>query len=286
MRQALTAAAMAVLVGCAQGPVAPREEDPARYVQPTPTPTPLATGSVIEETVGDQKATIVLPEGFRKGSTERYPTLIYFHSYQTDHQQLTKLTRFVRMAPPGWVLASGDLGGESHWGNEKAIALHTQLMAHLRDRYQADPSRLYYAGFSMGGGTALLAAMAAKGTADEPAAVATSQGWTDLMQMREARNGMYAPSIDTAYGGTISAADRARTDLVARAGELAGIPLYIEHGDADQYVPPIQAENLRDRLRSLGIAPSFRIFPGLGHTENTIHEGSIYDFFADKRRAT
>lgn len=282
MRQALTGISMLVLVGCAQSPAAPDAEDPARYVQPTPAP--LTTGTVIEEAVGEQKATIVLPEGFKKGATERYPTLVFFHSYQQDSRQLTKLTRFVRLAPPGWVLASADLGGDAHWGNQKAISLHLQLMAHLRDRYQADPTRVCYVGFSMGGGTALLAAMAAKGTPDEPAAVATSQGWTNLMQMREVQNGMYASSIDAAYGGAVSVADRARGDLVARAAELAGIPLFLEHGEADTYVPPSHARNLHDRLTELGLAHVFRIHAGLGHTENTIHEGLIYDFFQGKQR--
>lgn len=285
MRQALTGIAMLMLVGCTQPPATPFEDDPARYAQPTPLPTPLAAGTVIEETVGEQKATIVLPEGFKKGSTERYPTLVFFHSYQQDSHQLTRATRFVRLAPPGWVIASADLGGDAHWGNPKALSLHAQLMAHLRDRYQADPTRLCYVGFSMGGGTALLAAMATKGTPDEPAAVASSQGWTDLMKMREVQNGMYASSIDAAYGGAVSVEDRARGDLVARVGELAGIPLFLEHGDADQYVPPAHSQNLHDRLVSLGIAHAFRIHAGLGHTENTIHEGLIYDFFQDKRRA-
>lgn len=284
MRRALTVVAMWMLAGCTQGPVIPEEGEPARYAQPTPTPAPLATGKVIEEAVGEQMATIVLPEGFKKGSTERYPTLIYFHSYQQTAQQLTRLTRFPRLAPPGWVLASADLGGD-HWGNPKAMTMHAQLMTHLRDKYQADPTRLYYVGFSMGGGTALLAAMAAKGTPNEPAAVATSQGWTNLMRMREVQNGMYASSIDAAYGGSLTAEDRTRTDMVGRASELSGIPLYVEHGDADQYVPPSHSQNLHDRLQALGIAHAFRIFPGLGHTENTIHEGLIYDFFADKRRA-
>lgn len=285
MRQALTGGAMLLLLGCSQGPVPPSEGDPARYVQPMPTPTPLATGTVLDETLGEQKVTIALPEGFKKGSTERYPTLIYFHSYQQDSHQLTRLTRFVRLAPPGWVLASGDLGGEAHWGNEKAISLHNQLVAHLRETYQADPARLYYVGFSMGGGTALLAAMATKGTLNAPAAVATSQGWTDLMQMREVQNGMYASSIDAAYGGSVSEEERARTNLVERASELSGLPVYIEHGDADQYVPVAHAQNLHDRLTTLGFAHAFRIFPGLGHTENTIHEGLIYDFFANKQRS-
>lgn len=285
MRRALTGVAMLLMVGCTQGPVAPGEDDPARYVRPAPTPGPLASGTVLEETIGGDRATIVLPEGFQQGSTERYPTLVYFHSYEQDSHQLTRLTRFVQLAPPGWVLASADLGGPTHWANERAIALHHQLVDRLRTTYQADPTRIYYAGFSMGGGAALLAAMAAKGTPDAPAAVATSQGWTDLMAMRAVQNGMYASTIDAAYGGSLSEAERARTDLVARASELSGLPLYIEHGDADQYVPPSQAQRLDERLTSLGIAHAFKLYPGLGHTEHTIHEGAIYDFFADKRRA-
>lgn len=287
MRRGLTACAVLLLlgpVGCAETPANPA---PIPSVQPyvQPSPPPLTSGQVVDETVAGQNVETYLPEGYSAGSAERYPLVVFFHSYQRDSHQMMKFTRFARLAPPGWILSSGDLGGEQHWGNEQAITLHQAMMVHLRSHYLVDPTRIYYVGFSMGAGTALLAALACKGTDDEPAAVASSQGWTNLAAMRTVHDGMYASSIDAAYGGSLTPDEQKRTDLVSRASEFAGFPLYLEHGDADQYIPPAQSQALHDQLDSLGIANDFSLFPGLGHDEHTIHEGAILDFFNGKRRA-
>ncbi|HEY9900422.1 MAG TPA: PHB depolymerase family esterase [Pantanalinema sp.] len=286
IRLKCTALLLAILApaGCVQAP--PHVDDPARdYAPPRPSPNPLGAARVVEETYEGQNLVISLPATFDPASADRYPLVVFFHSYDQDARQMTKLTRFARLsADLGWIAASGDLAGPSHWGNPRAIAMHQAMLRRLRERYPIDDRRIYYAGFSMGGGTALLAALATKGTPDAPAAIATSQGWTDLARMREAKDGMYAASIDAAYGGALSESARARTDLVARAGELVGIPLYMEHGDADQYVPVTHSERLKAALDAAGVASTFKIFGGLGHNEATIHEGVILDFFKDKRR--
>ncbi|MNY08714.1 esterase [compost metagenome] len=277
--------ALLLPLGCVQAP--PHVEDPTRdYTPPRPSPNPLGAAKVVEESHEGQNVVVSLPATFDPTSGDRYPLVVFFHSYDQDARQMTKLTRFAKLtADLGWIAASGDLAGPAHWGNERAIAMHQAMLRRLRERYPIDPNRIYYAGFSMGGGTALLAAIAARGTADAPAAVATSQGWSDLSRMREPHDGMYATSIDTAYGGALSEAQRARTDLVARAAELSGIPVYIEHGDADEYVPITHSERLKAALDAAGIANTFKRFAGLGHNEGTIHEGVILDFFKDKRRS-
>jgi dienelactone hydrolase len=275
--------------GCAQGapqaPVPPNDPSLHPYVA-LPTPEPLAQGKVVEEVLGAQQLVIALPPGYQDVASASYPTVVFLHSYQQDAHQLTKNTRFVRFAADlGWIVAAGDLAGEQHWGNPRAIAMHRAMLSRLRDHYHADPHRWYYTGFSMGGGTALLAALECKGTDDEPAAVASSQGWSDLGALRGFKDGLYQASIDAAYGGTFTDADRARGDLVSRAKDLAGIPIYLEHGDADEYLPISQSQALDQALAGLNLPHVFRTYQGLGHSETTIHEGAILDFFKDKRRA-
>lgn len=274
-----------ILCGCA----APTPPAPPPPEPPTPTPPPslppLLKDQIIDEPIQDQPAEILLPTGFRAGGSDRYPLLVFFHSYQQDCHQLALRTRFAKFtANLGWILASSDLGGPSHWGNPAAIAYHRSFLARLREHYQVDPSRIYYVGFSMGGGTALLAAMEEKGSSDEPAAVVSSQGWSDLLSMRQVRDGMYASSIDAAYGGTINETQRARTAIAARAVELSGIPLYLEHGESDTYVPPSQSQALHIALEALNLPHVFKIHAGLDHGETTIHEGAIVEFLRDKQR--
>src|SRR5438067_2166061 len=71
----------------------------------------------------------------------------------------------------GWVAASGDLTGRAYWGDDAAIAQLGNLMKALVTDHQVDPKRLYLVGFSMGGGTALLAAERLASLPYRPAAV-------------------------------------------------------------------------------------------------------------------
>lgn len=275
-----------ILGGCAAPPSepVPAPSDPPAQ-KPLPSVPPLLKDQIINEPIQEQPAEILLPTGFRAGGSDSYPLLVFFHSYEQDCHQLALRTRFPKFtANLGWILASSDLGGPSHWGNPAALVHHRAFLKRMRDHYQADPSRIYYVGFSMGGGTALLAAMEAKGSSDEPAAVVSSQGWSDLLLMRQVRNGMYASSIDAAYGGTISEAQRTRTALATRAAELSGIPLYLEHGGSDTYVPPGQSQALHSALEALNLPHAFKIHAGLDHGETTIHEGAIIEFLRDKQR--
>lgn len=275
MRRELLLATLCGLGGCAAvPPPAPLEPGPARpWVQPSPDP---AAGRLQEIRLGAQAVLVGLPPGYPGAG--RYPLLLFFHSYQRDAHQIS-LTRFPALAlGAGYVLVSADLGGPTHWGQPRAIALVQDLLTQLRGRYQLEPRRTYFAGFSMGGGTALLAAMELP-PALRPAAVASSQGWSDLVAMRTVQDGMYAASIDAAYQGGLTPAERRRGDLRARASELAGVRIFLEHGEADAYVPPSHSSELAARLTAVGLMPLLRLYPDLGHAETTIHEGAILEFF-------
>ncbi|MNY83091.1 hypothetical protein D3C86_2256190 [compost metagenome] len=49
-------------------------------------------------------------------------------------------------------------------------------------------------------------------------------------------------------------------------------------------MPVTHSERLKAALDAAGVTSIFKLFPGLGHNETTIHEGMILDFFKDKRR--
>lgn len=284
LRTGLALVLLGLCLGC-QAPVSPPEPSP-EPLAPGPSPVPpipqSAGMTVLEGHFADQDVQVVLPTNVEQGPQR--PLLLFFHSYDRDQTQLVRMTRLARFAADrGWISACGALGGPAHWGNPRSLALHRQLLGELKARYRIDPARVYFVGFSMGGGTALMAAMEARGTPEAPAAVAVSQGFTDLAAMRSSADGLYAASIEAAYQGPLSEADRARGDLVERASELKGLPIYLEHGDADRFVSPSHSQQLARRLQELGSPLTFKLWPGLGHGENTIHDGAIIEFLERAR---
>jgi acetyl esterase/lipase len=231
--------------------------DPTRIVYPTPT---LEAGKL-------------------------YPAIVFAHGHGMDQTQMTERTTLAEAAAKeGWLAASGAFGGRAAWANDGAQkdvgALVQELVAH----HQADPKRIYLVGFSMGGGTALLAAENASTLAFRPAAVVSTQGFTDLKAMTtsEAGGGSYAFSINQAYGGLLGDADAQAHSPVDHADRLAGIPVYLEHGEADTAVPFSHSTHMATRLTELGAPPELHTYPGLGHSEETIHVSQIMAFLRGK----
>jgi len=107
----------------------------------------------------------------------------------------------------GWILASADLGGTSHWGNDSALSHQMNLIQYVIDNYRGDPDRIYVHGASMGGGTALLTCenLASRIIRIDgeprtflPAACAVTYGWTNLTRIWE--DGLFRDTIEGAYG--------------------------------------------------------------------------------------
>lgn len=273
--------------GCGQlgQSAAPPSDPPASYHPAVvATPSPGLQGQIVEGKVGTQAMVVSLPPGFDASGGQRYPLLVYDHSYEGDHDQLVQRTSFPQLTQAaGWIAVCGDLDGPTHWGNEAALFDQNALIQAMITRYHADPARIYLVGFSMGGGTALLSAINLDHFPFQVAAVASSQGWVDLDQMRQVDNGAFRATIDAAYGGTLTDQDEQAHSPLQLASDLAGIPVYLEHGESDQVVPPSQSRELDDALVSLGDSPEFHLYPDLGHTEDTIHDQAIIDFFQGKR---
>jgi dipeptidyl aminopeptidase/acylaminoacyl peptidase len=253
----------------------------------TPAPATHTTPSdlkVLNTTVSGDPTRIIEPQGGRQPGA-LYPVVIFFHGAGMDQTQLTDRTDLAeKAAAEGWLSASGLLTGRAHWADDDALRAAGALIQTLVSQYQADPKRIYLVGFSMGGGTALLAAENASTLAFKPAAVVSTQGFTDLKAMTtpEAGGGTYALSINLAYGGQLDDADAQRHSPVDQAERLAGIPVYLEHGQADTSVPYTHSTHMAARLTELGLPPELHTYPGLGHSEETIHSAQIMDFLRGK----
>ncbi|MDB5101209.1 MAG: hypothetical protein JWM80_5630, partial [Cyanobacteria bacterium RYN_339] len=214
-----------------------------------------------------------------------YPAVVFAHGHGMDQTQLTERTDLAEAAAAeGWLAAAGAFGGRAAWANDIAQKSVAALVAELVAHHQADPRRIYLVGFSMGGGTALLAAENAAALAFKPAAVVSTQGFTDLKAMTqlEAGGGSYAASINFAYGGRLDEISAQAHSPVDQAQKLAGIPVYLEHGEADTAVPATHSTHMAARLTELGTPAELHTYPGMGHSEETIHVSAIMGFLRGK----
>ncbi len=256
---------------------------PALTVPPASTRGLPAGTRVLDLSVSGDPTRLVLPPGAGDGT--RRPLLVFLHGHGMDQTQLTDRTSLAEVAArQGWLAAAGTLGSRAHWANDGALRAVGALVKEMVDTHGADPSRIYLVGFSMGGGTALLAAGNPLGLPYRVAAVVSTQGFTDLKAMttEEAAGGAYARSIADAYGGGPSETDYRDHSPQVQADRLLDIPVYLEHGEADRSVPAIHTRAMAERLRALGAQPTVSLYPGSGHGEQTISEQAIISFLNGK----
>jgi predicted esterase len=251
--------------------------------QPAPInrPVPGLDGVTVVNTSLNGDPTRIVYPGQALAAGQLYPVVIFHHGYGMDQTQFTDRTGLAAAAvKEGWISASATFGGRSHWGNDTALRQTAQLIQELVANHQVDPKRIYLVGFSMGGGTALMAAANPLQLPYRVAAVASTQGFTDLTAMttEEAGGGVYAKSVQEAYGGTVPADHSPQ----AMAASLQGIPVYLEHGSQDTSVRVSHAYQMDAKLTELGIAHEFKIYNGLGHSEATINEEAIMNFLRGK----
>lgn len=308
---ALGAAAAQLSLGCAASPPTREPAPPAMTITPAPAqagaplppsplvglpsgPQPVQTSPVRHDTgrnlkvlnvsVNGDPARIVYPAASLTPG-QQYPVLVFFHGSGMDQTQMTDRTELAdKAAREGWLSATAMLTGRTHWGDEGALRATGNLIQTLVSQHQADPQRIYLVGFSMGGGTALLAAANPLALPYRAAAVVSTQGFTDLQAMtqQEAGNGAYARPIAEAYGGELDAAEAAAHSPIVQADKLRGIPVYLEHGQADAAVPASHSQRMADKLSGLLMPPVLQLYPGKGHGEETIDEEAIIGFLRGK----
>jgi dienelactone hydrolase len=177
------------------------------------------------------------------------------------------------------------------WGRHDALEV-------LRDaslRLNADPTRTYLTGHSMGGHGTWQLAVHDTGFF---AAAAPSAGWISFATYAAAR----AASGPTSQATQPTTQPLTVRDLLRRAGlpsdtlafkeNLATLAVYILHGDADDNVPVTEARRMAEELKAFH--RDWRIFeqPGAGHWWDAHPEDGadcvdwppMFDLFAARRR--
>lgn len=166
------------------------------------------------------------------------------------------------------------------WGRLDAL----EVLDLARQRLRPDPRRIYLTGHSMGGhGTWHLGVT----FPDRFAAIAPSAGWISFWS--------YAGGVREQDPSPVQAMLQRATspsDTLALAQNLAGLGVYILHGDADDNVPVRQARQMREHLA--GFHHDFTVHeqPGAGHWWDVSPEpgadcvdwAPLFDFFARRAR--
>lgn len=136
------------------------------------------------------------------------------------------------------------------WGRSNAYEALTAARTALR---LADLP-VYLTGHSMGGhGTWHLAA----NDPDRFVAIAPSAGWVSF-------DSYGAGPRDGELAATWRAADKS-SDTLSLARNLATLPAYVLHGEADDNVPVSEARAITATLAELGAKPELHVEPGAGH---------------------
>lgn len=187
------------------------------------------------------------------------------------------------LARAGYRVLTFDLRGSGESGGDRFTlgALEVRdvggAIDYLRQRgLAADGVNLV--GFSMGGATALLTA------ADDPGvrAVAVDSAYADLGDLLDDQvpkvSGLpafFTPGMVLAARGLFGVDLYAIRPVDAMPGlAAAGVPVLIIHGEADTYVPPVNAQRL---AVSYGPGVETLSVPGAGHVEAHLHAPATYD---------
>lgn len=213
---------------------------------------------------------LLRPKGY--DSTKRYPLVIFYHGagergddnvkplvhgmndFASD-DVMEKYPCFViaPQCPEGDQWVDAPWSADSHKMREqptKPMQLSLDLVTSLQAEFSIDERRLYVTGLSMGG-----------------------FGTWDALQRYPNR---FAAAVPICGGGD-----------PAFAKQLAHIPIWAFHGDADTAVKPIRSRDMINALKAAGGSPKYTEYPGVGHNSwaATYANRDLYAWlFAQKRR--
>lgn len=139
------------------------------------------------------------------------------------------------------------------WGRLDAMEVLDLAMASL----DADPTRVYLTGHSMGGHGTWNIGVNFPGRF---AAIAPSAGWVSFWSYTGATDFDDASTVENTMRRAVSS-----SDTLALVENLKDTGVYILHGDADDNVPVAQARTMRTRLAEFHRDWSYYEQPGAGH---------------------
>jgi len=194
----------------------------------------------------------------------------------TGEDKSDALNRYaVQANERGWLLAAPDLRKAWNYSLAKparspSLAVQADVMAllqHMQDTYNVDSTRVYVAGFSVGGGIATT--MAAK-YPDVFAGVLEYAGPSDYAAWYVDRGDIRFELEKEFSGGPVNNFEYPRRSSRALASNLQYVPLRVVHGAADDRVPYDHSETLFQAMAQF-------YDPGQNNKELITHQsGHIY----------
>lgn len=194
---------------------------------------------------------LFLPEGYEKNA-EKWPLILYLHGGSArgdDISQMKKLglTEKVESDPNfPFIVVSPQCPKGEIWTDVAALGA---VLDDVARRNRVDPDRVYVTGHSMGGRGALYAAHKMP---DRFAAVVSL--------------GLYSP-------------------ITAWAEKLATIPLWLFHGEKDEFTPLKEVDELVQAARLAGGHPQLTVLPGRDHYILDVYDRpDLYKWLAQQKR--
>ncbi len=197
----------------------------------------------------DMAVRVVVPDG-----GGRRPLLVFLHGRGGDDGSYLHKPFFAALKALGTrapVVAFPDGAEDKYWHNRRSgdwgRYVMREVIPQVTREFHTDRHRVAIGGISMGG-----------------------FGAFDLARLHPRRFcavGGHSPALwrtggETAPGAFDDAADFARHDVVAGAGRLTGLPVWLDAGDRDPFRPGDAA--FAANLRAAGAHPRIRQWPG-GH---------------------
>ena len=196
----------------------------------------------------------------QRGLTGRAPVLIYLHGggYFSGGKHWEGRLLVNRMASRGWVVVSANYGLRPRVGYPEHLVDAKRVIAWIHreaNRYGMDPTRIVMSGSSAGAHMSLLSALTPGDAVFQP-------GFEDIDTGLIAAVGLYG--YYGRYYGRPATEDPASTPFAFDARNAP--PVFLTHGDVDNYTPVEAARALAEHLRAGSSRPvAYGELPGAQH---------------------
>lgn len=195
------------------------------------------------------KYLLYLPENY--DAQAEWPLILFLHGRgeRGDDLNMVKLHGLPRLIEAGqqfpFIIVSPQCPLPTTWWLHQVEALNA-LLDDVVARYKVDQKRIYLTGLSMGGG-----------------------GTWFLAGRYPERFAAIAPICGSGMRWL--------------AEQIAPLPVWVFHGDADTVVPIARSEEMVETLRQVGGNPRFTVYPGVDHNswDLTYANPELYTWFLE-----